>query len=65
MKMQVEVTDNKAVVKGKIWPRAEKEPEAWTVTMEDDLPNLEGSPGLYGYSPAEIYYDNIKITRNK
>jgi outer membrane protein assembly factor BamB len=65
MKMQVDVVGNKATVKGKVWPRSEKEPEQWTITMEDNLPNLEGSPGIYGYSPAEIYYDNIKITGSK
>ena len=64
MKMRVDLVGGKSIVKGKVWPRAEKEPEAWTITMEDPLPNPEGSPGLYGYSPAEIYYDNIKITKN-
>ena len=65
MKMRVDVAGGKSIVKGKVWPRAEKEPEAWTITMEDSLSNPEGSPGLYGYSPAEIYYDNIKITKNQ
>jgi len=64
MKMRVDLVDGKSIVKGKVWPRAEKEPEAWTITMEDALPNPEGSPGLYGYSPAEIYYDNVKITKS-
>ena len=31
--------------------------------MEDPLPIREGSPGIYGYSPAEIYYDNLKVWR--
>jgi len=65
MKLQVDVAGNKTVVKGKVWPRDQKEPEAWTIEMEDALPNLEGSPGLYGYSPTEIYYDNIKIVVSK
>ncbi len=64
MKMRVDQAGGKSIVKGKVWPRAEKEPEAWTITFEDSLPNPEGSPGLYGYSPAEIYYDNIKITKS-
>jgi len=64
MKMRVDHVGGKSIVKGKVWPRAEKEPEAWTITMEDALPNPEGSPGLYGYSPTEILYDNIKITMN-
>lgn len=64
MKLRVDQAGGKSLVKGKVWPRAEKEPAAWTITMEDPLPNPEGSPGLYGYSPAEIYYDNIKITKS-
>ncbi len=64
MKMRVDQIGGKSIVKGKVWPRAEKEPEAWTITMEDALPNPEGSPGLYGYSPVEILYDNVKITKS-
>jgi len=63
MKLRVDTAGGKSIVKGKIWPRAEQEPETWTITMEDPLPNPEGSPGIYGYSPAEIYYDNIKIMK--
>lgn len=61
MKMTVEVVDGTAHVKGKVWTRGEPEPEEWTITVEDPLPNREGSPGIYGYSPAEIYYDNLKV----
>ena len=61
MKMTVEMVDRTAHVKGKVWARGEQEPDAWTITVEDPLPNREGSPGIYGYSPAEIYYDNLKV----
>jgi outer membrane protein assembly factor BamB len=61
MKMAVDIVDNTAHVKGKVWSRGEPEPEEWTITVEDPLPNREGSPGIYGYSPAEIYYDNLKV----
>lgn len=61
MKMKVQVLDEKAVISGKIWRRDEPEPEEWTITAEDPLPNREGSPGIYGYSPAIIYYDNLKV----
>ena len=61
MKMTVEIVDDTAHVKGKVWVRGEPEPEEWTITVEDPLPNREGSPGIYGYSPAEIYYDNLKV----
>ena len=61
MKMTVDIVDDTAHVKGKVWGKGEQEPDAWTITVEDPLPNREGSPGIYGYSPAEIYYDNLKV----
>ena len=64
MKMRVDIVDDTAQVKGKVWAKGEPEPEEWTITVEDPLPNREGSPGIYGYSPAEIYYDNLKVWRN-
>ena len=64
MKMRVDVVDDTAHVKGKVWVRGEPEPEEWTIIVEDPLPNREGSPGIYGYSPAEIYYDNLKVWKN-
>ena len=60
-KMTVAIEGEKAIVRGKIWPRDEPEPATWSIEAEDPLPNLAGSPGLYGYSPAEIFYDNIKV----
>jgi outer membrane protein assembly factor BamB len=64
MKMTVELVNDKAVVKGKVWQRDTPEPDGWTITVEDPLPNREGSPGIYGYSPAEIYYDNLRVWGN-
>ena len=64
MKMTVDIVDGTAHVKGKVWAKDEPEPEEWTIIVEDPLPNREGSPGIYGYSPAEIYYDNLKVWRN-
>jgi hypothetical protein len=74
MKLRVDVKGDKAVARGKVWPRGAKEPDQWTVEVEDPCPNREGSPSLYGYatgilgpdSPGtEIYYDNVRITPNK
>lgn len=61
MKMQVEVVDDTAIIRGKVWRTGEPEPEDWTLIAEDPRPNREGSPGIYGYSPTEIYYDNLKV----
>jgi hypothetical protein len=64
MKMRVEVDDEKAVILGKVWKRDEEEPAEWSIRVEDATPIPSGSPGLVGYSPADIYYDNIKVTVN-
>ena len=61
MKMMVEVLEDKALIRGKVWRTGDSEPAEWTITAEDPLPNREGSPGIYGYSATEIYYDNLKV----
>lgn len=66
MKLSVMPEDDKATVRGKIWPRGEEEPASWTVEMVDSRPNLHGTPGVYGFSPdAEIYLDNLQVTPNE
>jgi len=64
LKLRVDVEDQRARVRGKVWPKGDREPEAWTITVEDPFPIRGGSPGLIGYSPADAYYDNIKVTVN-
>jgi outer membrane protein assembly factor BamB len=65
MKLRVEPGKTRTVVRGKVWARDEPEPAAWTLAVEDPLAIAGGSPGLIGYSPADILYDNVKITRNE
>jgi len=65
MKFKVSVQGDKALVQGKVWPKGEAEPDAWTIEAEDPRPNLQGSPGLYGSAKdAELYLDNITVTPN-
>jgi hypothetical protein len=65
MKFQVVPEKDKAVVRGKLWKRGETEPEAWTIEMVDEAPNLHSSPGLYGHaSDAQIYLDNLSVIPN-
>ncbi len=58
-----------------MWKKGEKEPDAWTVEVEDTFPNRDGAAGLYGYIPnvqenddgtiapgSEFYFDNVSIT---
>jgi outer membrane protein assembly factor BamB len=78
MKFTVEPTEKSAVLRGKVWPKGEKEPEKWTIEFTDPSPNRVGAAALYGYVPnvtalagggvqpgSEIYYDNLSVTPNK
>jgi len=65
MKLRVDTDDDRALVRGKVWPKTEPEPEDWQITAEDPLPIRQGSPGLYGYSPTPVYFDNVKVTSHK
>ncbi|WP_231756579.1 outer membrane protein assembly factor BamB family protein [Lignipirellula cremea] len=65
MKFRAETADGKAILKGKIWPKGQPEPQEWTVEAEDKSPQMTGSPGLYGNAKdAEIFLDNITVTEN-
>ncbi len=64
IKLRVDVDGGKATIRGKVWRRGEQEPAAWTVTVEDPLPIPNGSPGLYGFTPVEGHFDNVKVTVN-
>jgi outer membrane protein assembly factor BamB len=63
IKMKVDSTPEKATIYGKIWPRGEAEPEAWTMTQTDPHPNMSGSPGLYSYKLADGFFDNVIVTK--
>jgi hypothetical protein len=73
LKLTVEVGDKQAVVRGKVWPRDQTEPEKWTIEFKDPMPNREGAAALYGYVTnadaedpgAEAYFDNITVTPTK
>jgi outer membrane protein assembly factor BamB len=62
MKFLVEAAGGKAVLRGKVWKKGEAEPAAWSIEAEDAPSHANGSPGIYGYSTADIFYDNVKVT---
>ena len=65
MKLQASNEEGKAVLRGKVWPRGEDEPDQWTITAIDEVPNVAGSPGLFGNAKdAEIHLDNITVSAN-
>ena len=73
MKLTVEVKGEKALVRGKVWEAGKKEPEAWTIEVEDPIGNKEGAPALYanatGIDPpkigTEIFFKNVSVIPNK
>jgi hypothetical protein len=73
LKFEVRLDGGKAILRGKVWPRDQQEPSAWSIETEDPFPNTSGSPGLYGYSAGttakskgtQVFYDNVKVSPNQ
>jgi hypothetical protein len=66
IKFRASTDGGKAVLRGKVWERGQPEPEQWTIEGTDEVPNLVGSPGLFGNATnAEIFIDNISVTPNE
>lgn len=72
LKLTTDMAGGKGIIRGKVWPKDEKEPAEWTVEVTDSNPVTEGSATLYGYVTGnfndkpgtEVYYDNLRITPN-
>jgi outer membrane protein assembly factor BamB len=72
MKLEIQsMGGSKVRARGKVWPKGQPEPAKWTIERVDPIGNLKGSPGIYADAPSqagggsELYYDNIKVYRNK
>ena len=65
LKLRVDIEGERALLRGKVWPRDDPEPADWTITAEDPVPVRQGSPGLIGYSPVDIFYDNVTVMENQ
>jgi outer membrane protein assembly factor BamB len=62
MKLEARTSGQSAVLRGKVWPRGEPEPDAWTIHATHAAGNLQGSPGFFGNSKdSEIYIDNVSV----
>jgi outer membrane protein assembly factor BamB len=64
-RLRVDVAGDAGTVRGKVWRKDGPEPADWTVTLEDPIVVKEGSPGLYGDSATDIYYDNVSVKVNE
>jgi hypothetical protein len=66
MKFTVEnLSDGRVRARGKVWAVGEPEPTTWIIERMDPIGNHQGSPGIFGNAPAEIYFDNLKVYPNK
>ncbi|MFM7109164.1 MAG: PQQ-binding-like beta-propeller repeat protein [Planctomycetaceae bacterium] len=62
MRLEATTRGPAAVLRGKVWPRGDKEPEAWTIEAVHETGNLQGSPGFFGQSKdSEFYIDNVSV----
>lgn len=64
-KLRVDVDGEKGTARGKVWKKGEPEPGGWMISLEDPIVVQEGSPGIYGDSPVDIYYDNVTVKVNE
>jgi hypothetical protein len=65
LKFQASVENGVAVLRAKVWPRGDSEPNEWTLTANDESANTHGSPGLFGNATnGEIYIDNVTVAPN-
>jgi outer membrane protein assembly factor BamB len=66
LKLRVDNTaDGKTRIRGKAWPAAEPEPDAWPIDRIDPIPNKQGSPGIFADAQFGVYFDNLKVTQNQ
>lgn len=64
-RLRVDVAGETGTVRGKVWRKDQPEPAEWTITLEDPMVVKEGSPGVYGDSPTDVYYDNLTVKVNE
>jgi outer membrane protein assembly factor BamB len=66
LKLRVENTaDGKTRIRGKAWPTADPEPQAWLIDRVDPIPNRQGSPGIFADAQFGAYFDNLKVYENQ
>ncbi len=65
LKLRVEnLPDGKVSVRGKAWPVSDPEPTEWAIERLDPVGNRHGSAGIFVDAPNEVFFDNLKVTKN-
>jgi outer membrane protein assembly factor BamB len=65
--VKVDADQVNGTVYAKVWERGQPEPDAWTLEEKTSPVHLEGSPGLFGFTPQNqkrVFIDNVKVTPN-
>jgi hypothetical protein len=65
MSLRVDTKGEAGVVRGKVWKKDGPEPEGWTITLEDPQAVQQGSPGIYGDSVSDLYWDDLTVRVNE
>jgi hypothetical protein len=65
MRLRVEPSAARTLVRGKVWPKAQPEPAAWTIEYEDPSGIASGAPGLYADSSTDLDFDNVQVMENR
>jgi outer membrane protein assembly factor BamB len=66
MKLRVDNrSDGTTQVRGKVWPKGDAEPAAWTIEKVDTIAHRTGSPGIYADGISDVYFDNVTVYANK
>jgi outer membrane protein assembly factor BamB len=64
MKLRVDPSPARVLVRGKVWLKSESEPPAWTIEYEDPSGIRSGAPGIYADSSTELAFDNVQVMVN-
>lgn len=54
-------------VRAKVWERSAAEPAAWTIEVRQDQLHVQGSPGIFAFSPQSlkrVFIDNLSLAAN-
>jgi outer membrane protein assembly factor BamB len=62
MKLSVEPqAKGTTLVRGKVWPKDQPEPSAWTIEKTDPIGHAMGAPGLYADGISDLHFDNLRV----
>ncbi len=56
------------VVRAKVWPRGQAEPDKWTIEVRQEKIHGEGAPGVFAFSPQSqkrVFIDNLSLSANE